>query len=149
MRKMKTRLFAIMFAVTVFAILSAATTRGQTSQTIQVEVPFAFTANNKVLPAGRYRIESASDTRVLWRIRGSRKRRSEFLLATSLAGSSAGDLRVTFHRYGNRQFLAGFKTQSYDVSLPTSRREKSLRLAKGPFVPVEVTNLETVAAGSR
>ena len=78
---MKTRLFAIMFAVSMFAVLSASTTRGQTSQTIQVEVPFAFTANNKILPAGSYRIEPVSDSRAIWRIRGVQKRRGQFLMA--------------------------------------------------------------------
>jgi len=41
---MKKRLFAIMFAVTMFAVLNGATAWGQTSQAIRVEVPFTFTA---------------------------------------------------------------------------------------------------------
>ena len=147
---MKTRLFAIMLTALVFAGVSASKSQGQTSQSIQVDVPFAFTANNKIHPAGRYRIESTSGSRALWKLKGSRKQRGEFLLATSLAGDSRGDLRVTFHRYGNKQFLAGFKTPSYEVSVPESRREKVLRRApEEAVVPTEVINLETVTGGSR
>src|SRR5688572_6944838 len=146
---MKTPLFAIMFAVTIFAALSVSTTRGQTSQTIQVEVPFAFRANKKILPAGSYRIESASDSRAVWRIRGSRKPRGVYLLAMSLSGTSRGKLRMTFHRYGDKFFLAGFKTPSYEVSLPTSRVERTLQMAKETFVPAEIMSLETIAGGSR
>jgi len=145
---MKKQLFAIMFAITMFAAVSAATTWGQTSQRIQVDVPFSFTANNKVLPAGRYRIESVGDSREVWRIRGTRKQ-AQFLLAASIDGTSSGDLRVMFRRYGKRQFLAGFKTAAYEVSLPASRHEKSIRLAQEPSAPEEVIDLEPVTAGSR
>ena len=147
--KMKTRLFAIMFSIAVFAGVSASTSWGQTSQSIQVEVPFAFTVNNKIHPAGRYQIEPASGGRALWRIRGSRKQRDEFLMAASLSGTAKGDLRVTFHRYKDKQFLAGFTTPSYDVSLPASHSEKALRLAMEATVPTEVINLQTVTGGSR
>jgi len=147
---MKTRLFAIMFAVAVFVGVNASTSRGQTSQSIQVDVPFAFTANKTIHPAGRYRIEPASDTRAVWRIRGSRIRRYEYLLATSLGGTPRGDLTVTFHQYGNKQFLAGFKTPSYEVSLPVSNREKKLRQGQEEaLVRHAVINLETVTGGSR
>jgi len=147
---MKTRLFAIMFAIAVFAGVSASTSLGQTTQSIQVEVPFAFTANNQIHPAGRYRIESISSNRAVWTIRGPRKQSSEYLLATTLAETERGQLWVTFHRYGNRQFLAGFKTPSYEVSLPVSRREKQLRQEpEEARVPIEVINLETVTGGSR
>jgi hypothetical protein len=148
-KKMKIQYFAIMFAATMFAALSASTTHGQASQAIQVEVPFAFTAYKKVLPAGSYRIESVSGTQVLWRIRGSRKKRSSFLLAKSVAGTSRGDLRVIFHRYGDKLFLKGFKTSSYEVSLPASRLERTLQMAKETFVPAEIMSLETIAVGSR
>ena len=148
---MKTRLFAIMFAVMMFVGVNASTSHGQTSQAIRVEVPFAFTVNKRIHPAGTYRIDSVSTTRQVWRIRGgSRIRRDEYLLATSVSGSSTGDLRVIFHRYGNKQFLAGFKTLLYEVSVPASRREKVLRQSQEEaLVPTEIISLETVTGGSR
>ena len=146
---MKKQLFAFMFAVAMFTVLSAVTAWGQTSQTIKVEVPFAFTANNKVQPAGSYSIEPVGDSRAVWRIRGSQHQPIQFLLASSLTGSSSGDLHVTVHRYGDQQFLAGFKTQSYEISLPTSRSEKMVLMAHDRDVPTEVIDLKTVTGGSR
>ena len=146
---MKRRLFAIMFAVTMFTVLSGAKAWGQTSQAISVDVPFAFTTNKKVHPAGRYLIESLGQGRVLWKIRGTGAQPAEFLLATSRAGTTPGALRVTFRRYGDQQFLAGFKTAAYEVNLPTSRREKTLRMERAPIGQAEVINLDTITAGSR
>jgi len=54
-----------------------------------------------------------------------------------------------FHRYGDKLFLTGFNTPSYKVSLPLSRREKTLQMAKEIFVSADVTHLETVTGGSR
>jgi hypothetical protein len=139
-----------MFALAVLVGVSASTSNGQTNtQSIQVDVPFAFTANKTIHPAGKYRIEPVSDSRLLWRMRGSQKQRVEFMLARSLGENSRGDLRVIFRRYGNKQFLAGFKTSSYEVSLPRSRRENSLRLAQETMAPAEVISLETITGGSR
>ena len=147
---MKKRLFAIMFAVTMFAVLNGATAWGQTSQAIRVEVPFTFTANKKVHPAGSYLIESVGGNRAVWKLRGIGDRPSEFLLALSLAGNTtAGDLRVTFHRDGDKQFLTGFRTQSYEVSLPSSRGERMLRMAQTTNVPAEVIDHKTDIGGSR
>jgi hypothetical protein len=146
---MKIRLFAIMFTITVFAALNVSTTKGQSTQAIRVQVPFAFTANNKMLPAGTYRIESASDARNIWRIKGARKRRGIYLLANGLAPSSRGGLRVTFRRYGDSLFLTGFRTASYEVNVPTSRRERTLQMAQDVVLATEVINLETVTDESR
>ena len=137
-----------MFAVTMFTVLSGTTAWGQTSQVIGVDVPFEFTANNKVHPAGRYLIESVGNNRAVWKIHGTRDQPTEFLLTLSLAGSRGGDLRVTFHRYGDKQFLAGFTTQSYNVSLPASRGETMIRMARTP-APAQVIDLKSDTGGSR
>jgi hypothetical protein len=146
---MKKRLFAIMFAVTMFTVLNGATAWGQTSQTIKVDVPFTFTSNKKVYPAGSYLIESVDGNRAVWKLRSTRDHSAEFLLALSLAGTKSGNVRVKFRRYGDKQFLAGFKTQSYEISLPASRGEKMLRVAGAQNVPAQVIDLETVTGGSR
>ena len=138
-----------MFAVTMFGAVTASAAFSQSSQTINVKVPFAFTVNKRIHPAGNYRIESLGGNRVVWKIRGMRDKPAEFLLATSLAGETIGNPHVTFRRYGNMQFLAGFKTQSFDVSLSTSRREKMLQMARKQVVPEEVIDLEPVTGGSR
>ncbi len=95
------------------------------------------------------RIEPTGNNRAMWRIRGSRGEPGEFLLALILEGSSHGNLRLTFHRYGETNFLVGFKTPSYEVVLPASKSEKNLRLVSGPLADMEVVEIETVNGNTR
>jgi hypothetical protein len=141
------KLFAIMFAVTIFAAVHASAAHAQTSQTIQVKVPFAFTTNSKLLPAGTYRIAPVSDSRVVWTIRDNTNRPAAFLLAMTLDGQTENDASVTFHRYGDKYFLAGFKTASYEIDLPKSHQEKNL-MAMNPAVPADVVNIPIEFGGS-
>jgi hypothetical protein len=122
---MKKHLFALMLALGVALGANVDQTHAQTS-TIRVEIPFAFTANSKTLPAGTYRITPVTDNRTVWRIQGEDP--GEFVSVAALAAvRGSGDLQVTFHRYGDKHFLAGFKTPLYEVGLPASRAERALR----------------------
>jgi hypothetical protein len=146
-KEMSKRLFAIMFAATVFAALYASAAQAQTSQTIVVNVPFTFTTNNKSLPAGTYRIEPASDNRALWMIRDGSNNPDRFLLAVMITGKAGNDARVTFHRYGDKYFLVGFRTASYEIGLPKSHQDKNL-MAAGPAAPADVVNIPVELGGS-
>ena len=145
---MSKRLFAIMAAVTILAALYASAAQAQTSQAIEVEVPFAFTTNNKSLPAGTYRIRPAGDSRAVWTITDRGSRSARFLLAAGLFGKEGSDVHVTFHRYGDAYFLAGFKTASYEIGLLPSHREKYL-MAGRTAVPADVVNIPTGVGGGR
>src|SRR4029450_1453588 len=147
-KKMKKQLFAIMFAISMCAVLSASTAYAQ-SQTIRAEVPFAFTANNKTLQAGSYQLESATDNRILWRIGSTDGQPADFLMALTRVGSASGKLTLTFHRYGDKYFLAAFKTPSYEIALPVTKAERKLRLEKGPLATMDMVRLETVTGISR
>jgi hypothetical protein len=127
---MTKRLFAIMFAVTIFTVFYASSARAQTSQTIQFEAPFAFTTNNRTLPAGTYRIEPANDSRAVWTVRNSDDGSARFVLSASIVGKTDGDVHVTFRQYGDKYLLIGFKTASYEISLPSSARDKNLMASK-------------------
>ena len=143
---MKKHLFALILALGVGLGVNVDQTHAQTSLTIRVEIPFAFTANRKILPAGTYRITPVSDNRTVWRIHGEDS--GEFISVNSLAAAErSGDLRVTFHRYGKKHFLAGFTTPLYEVDLPASRAEKTL-LAAGHTLAttdVAVNNMQTTS----
>lgn len=145
---MKKRSFAIMFALVMFAAVYALPLYAQNSQSIGVTVPFDFLANGKTLPAGTYRIEPADDNRLLWSIRGLDRQSGSFLLASMRDGSPDGKIVVTFHRYGDRNFLAGFKTASYDITLAATSAEKSVRVANGPLSKMEVVEVESANATS-
>jgi hypothetical protein len=146
---MKKQLFAYIFAITLSAVLSAYQANAQGPQAVRVDVPFAFTASNRTLSAGTYMIEPVGSSLAFWRIRGTHHEPGEFLLALTREGSPDGNLRLTFHRYGETRFLAGFRTPSYEVALPVSNGEKSLRLARVPLAGTEVIKVETTKGGSR
>ncbi len=146
---MKKPLFAFIFAAVIATVLNAYPAYAQGAKAIKADVPFAFTTNGKTLPAGTYRIESVGDNRALWRISGTDQRARAFLLPLILSGSSDDNAQLTFHQYGNRYYLAGFNTSSYEVKLPASRTEKALRLAQGPLARIDVIGIETTGGGSR
>lgn len=124
---MKRQIFAIIFAIGILGAVSAGTTYAQ-SQAFKIEVPFEFTANNKTLPAGTYVIGPASDNRTVWKLQDAYQKPETLLLAGGLFGSDdAGNVGLTFRRYGVRNFLVGFKSFSYKVKLPTSASEKDFK----------------------
>lgn len=124
---MKKHIFAIIFAIGLSVSINASQTYAQSSA-IRIDVPFAFTANDKTLPAGTYIVKPASDSRILWELRSAQGRPRMFLLASNLSSPNQdGDVRLTFRRYGQRNFLAGFKSSSYQVALRKSASEKELR----------------------
>ena len=148
--KMKKQLSAIILAVGL-AVISSAAAYGQSSEAIQVDIPFAFSLGNRTLPEGHYTIRPASDSRRVWTLQDMDEGVSRFLLPGILS-HVRGDrnLRLTFHRYGSQHYLAGFSTASYEVSLPRSSAEKALRSPGGNLLDMGVitTGIETVAARS-
>ena len=140
---MQKRLFALMFALLVNAAVYMTPLYAQESQSVGVDIPFAFSANGKTLPAGRYRIEPVSTNRDIWGIRAVDSLAHHFLLAMTRNGSSDGKLIVTFHRFGELNFLAGFKTPSYDIALPATKKEKALRASNRPLSAPDVVEIES------
>ena len=145
---MKRQLFTLIFALALSVGLSTGSTYAQSSEGIRAEVPFAFTAHNETFPAGAYRIKAANDNRSIWMIQPKSAGQGEFFLAGGLAGrSNYGTLRLTFRRYGERSFLIGFETPSYEVALPRSKDEKAL--SRYMLTKHDVISIETVAEVSR
>jgi hypothetical protein len=144
---MKRQLFAFIFAISLSVVLNTGQTFAQSTVGICAEIPFAFMANNKTLPAGTYRLVAATDNRSIWRIENRAGHANEFLLAGVLAGNRKQDMiQMTFHRYGETNFLVGFRTSSYEVALPRSKGEKAL-LARQ--MPTNVVSIDAAAEGSR
>lgn len=147
---MQKRLFALMFALFINAAIYTSPLHAQESQTVGVNIPFAFSAQGKTLPAGYYRIEPVGSNRDIWGIRGvgAGTPSNSFVLAMTRKGSSDGKLAVTFHRYGEFNFLAGFKTSSYEIELPATKQEKALRVSNRPLSQMEVVQVESANAAS-
>lgn len=124
---MKKHIFAIIFAIGLSVSINASQTYAQ-SGVLRIDVPFAFTANNKVLPPGTYIVRPANDSKLLWTIQNAHEKPGVFLMAGSLSSLGRdGDIRLTFRRYGERNFLIGFRSFSYQVSLTKSESEKKFQ----------------------
>ncbi|NOT46681.1 MAG: hypothetical protein HOP17_02880 [Acidobacteria bacterium] len=144
---MKNQFYAVILGLAVIVLFNAGQTYAQSREGLRVDVPFAFTANDKSFPAGTYVLDSASDSRIVWKLYGDDLNAGRvFLLSSSLSGTPAGSVRLTFHRYGNENFLSGFKTSSYQVELPTSHREKYVRQSTGGSAIYQLVTTEAVSA---
>ena len=134
---MRKQLFAVMFALATLLVLNAGRTHAQT-QALRVHVPFDFSANNQTLPAGTYTVTPASDNRLMWRVEGVSQKSVVFVMGHSMGSVDAGNLGLTFRRYGDHYFLAALKIRSLQIDLPRSRDEKNLppvlKLAKSDVV---------------
>ena len=135
---MRKQLSAVMFALATSLCISAAQASAQ-SEAFRVNVPFDFSANNKTLRAGTYTVNPATDNRLTWRVQGVSNRSFSILMARHLTGSAeASNVGLRFRRYGERYFLAGLKTPTFQIELPTSDDERNMRpilkLAKSDVV---------------
>ena len=94
---------------------------------VEVNVPFNFTANDKVLPAGAYTITLESPGVIDIRNRKQHISITSIVLLDSGQSENGGEL--VFTKYGNRYFLHEMLCDyaSMNVHLPTGRSEKWAR----------------------
>jgi hypothetical protein len=101
---------------------------------IVAQVPFAFHAGSKTVPAGTTVIQLADRSGMTLSIRNPDEKVN--LFAGSLPGTpprGAGNTLV-FHRYGDHYFLTEIRVAGSDISyrLPQSGQEKELRAQNLP-----------------
>ena len=113
---------------------------------IRADIPFAFSVNNQVLPAGSYEIIKDDNTSML-RIRNEATRRSTiFAVNTPFWRTvSAPTAKLKFNRYGDQYFLSVISTydSTQNVRNTKSEREAARQASRnlameGPEV-IEVT----------
>jgi len=75
---------------------------------VSINVPFAFDAGGKTLPAGQYEIRALTADGGGARLIQSKDRESSVILLTMPLEAKSGELepRLVFHRYGDHYFLA-------------------------------------------
>lgn len=109
-------------------ILTATAAFGQTYQAVKAEIPFSFDVRGKTYPAGEYTIKRAGDLMHLWLIEGSDQDISvKVLMSKTVENAKKNQLKMTFRRYSDIYFLAGFTTTSYQVDLLKSKGERRLQ----------------------
>ena len=96
------------------------------SAAMAVDIPFAFYAAGKLMPAGTYRLEPASAGSWVMEISGD-KGNSIFVGTTPVANKRPATGRLVFNRYGSVNFLAELDWAGYDTGhavIKTSRERE-------------------------
>jgi hypothetical protein len=107
------------------------------SPTVQATVPFDFTVGNKLLPPGTYRIHTTMSGVIM--IQNRDKPASALSTAIYDGRQTKGQGKLVFDRYGNQYFLKEVLCTSagLNVSLPTSKQEKRVRLQEAMVRPTD------------
>jgi hypothetical protein len=108
MQKQILKAATILSLVVALTITSAvAPAAADSSGSIRVNVPFDFTADHSILPAGKYTIQSAGvNFNGVIRITSDDGKATVFLLTHSAQSIQSRDETVViFHRYGDQYFL--------------------------------------------
>jgi len=125
------RIFALTF--TLLPMLAAAQFNGP--RQLVAQVPFQFRVGDKLVPAGKCTVESATDNSDAMMIRNVGARVS--LVSSALPAESktaAAQYAMVFHKYGDRYFLVGIRLKGLHnmYRLPESRGEAELRAQNLP-----------------
>jgi hypothetical protein len=120
---MKRTIAAIaLFAASIFI------TAGVWAQSVKATIPFDFTVNNTLVPAGTYTITSASSDHNVIRISDQKQ---VHLLSAALHNPGSGSKAsvLVFHKYGNQYFLSQIRcdSASMNLRLPVWNAEKRAR----------------------
>jgi hypothetical protein len=111
-------------AIALFAASSLAAAGNLSAQDhmVKANIPFGFTVNNKVLPAGTYTISSLSPYAVeIWNVKGHI---AEFSAVQNDDKRSTSPVLV-FQRYGNQYFLHEIlAANAMNVAVSPSKREQ-------------------------
>lgn len=104
----------------------------QSAQPLQANVPFAFTVQETILPAGSYQFTYNNTAHTLSIRALNRDSRGAFVTAepTSAPNSSTERARLTFHCYGKSCYLAqAWQGSSTGLKVRETEHERRLALA--------------------
>jgi hypothetical protein len=137
-KTMKTILTTIASVIAAFGVVIAAlglVAHGQ-SLTMTANVPFDFFIGETPMHAGNYTLRPAGLNPGEILMKDDSGVSSDFLLAIPLDNTSAGELKLVFHRYGDQYFLSEIWDGSYKLGLPKSEKERELMASNA--APVQV-----------
>lgn len=122
------RIINITFAIIILAIAFTTGAQAQiNAQRVIANIPFAFTANNKTLPAGKYTItvlNSSSDRKAL-QIRSMNGRFSAMVLTNSVIGNVSDNAKLVFERYDDQYFFAKVQLAGDSTTLAALQSNKT------------------------
>ena len=128
MKLTSNRLFLGVAAIVVMALAVFDVSAGPQSLRLRVEIPFAFLAGEKALPAGTYIVERRGDAIHIFDGNGH----AAYTLAHAVANRAVGgEDALVFNRYGETHFLSEVRWSDYANArrLVTSPEERKLASA--------------------
>lgn len=128
-------LFSILFALAVLPALAQ-------DHLLNATIPFEFTVNGKVLPAGDYMVGRATPSGA-WMLKSEAGAGGVVFVVINEAYSQREQPKLLFRRYGGENFLSQICTGSIAVALPVSKQEATIRAHAGR--PVHVTLVPRLA----
>lgn len=105
----------------------------QTSTIVKAQVPFAFVANGKAMPAGKCDIALDVNGRTLLSISSGGQHAFAFPIPDQ-SPNARKKTALVFHRYDNRYFLVAIKREGRtSYQLPVSKLERELQARNIPW----------------
>jgi hypothetical protein len=120
------RVISTTFAIIILATAYTAGAHQISAQRVIASIPFAFTANNKTLPAGKYTIavlNPSSDRKAL-QIRSMNGRFSAMVLTNTVIGKISDNAKLVFERYDDHYFFAHAQLAGDSTILAALRSNK-------------------------
>ena len=90
----------------VIAALGLVPAFAQNTMRVTADIPFAFTAGTQTLPAGQYVFVADANSAIALLYNADAGKGVAVLTALNTGTGSAKDASLTFHRYGNKSYLA-------------------------------------------
>jgi hypothetical protein len=142
-RKRRTSMKKRILAITSLLVLCsfAATQAAQAQEPLTVNIPFAFTAGEKTLPAGEYRVQKMDTNNVVLLIRCMEPKAAIMVVTNATRSSKQQEQsKLVFNRYNDHYFLsqvwnAGF---SSGRELLKTQQEKEIALSAKLQAPEQI-----------
>jgi len=132
---MKRNVYGALMIIALALIIGVPMTQAQATK---ANVPFEFSLNQQLMPAGNYEISSAGNNLLAVRNLDTMKAclviESIHVQASQFA--QAPHAKLVFHKYDDQYFLAEIWDGSdLGIQLPESKREKEMKWARNDYRP--------------
>ena len=127
MRKQLVKGFTMFMLIVALAFVTAVVSANGQSESVRANIPFEFAVGDKTLPSGEYAIRSATAGGAAMMIRSENTKNSALRLTNAIEDKrSVGQVKLVFHRYGERYFLAEVWTGESGRELAKSKQERAM-----------------------
>jgi len=127
MKKQMIKGFTMFTLIVALALVTAVVSANGQSQAVKADVPFEFAVGDKTLPSGEYAIRPATAGGAAMMIRSENTKNAALRLTNAIEDKrSVGQVKLVFHRYGERYFLAEVWTGESGRELLKSTQERAI-----------------------